>query len=123
MSYKSELVYSNTELSKAEKVYLKDTSDAIKLDEAVQMGESLVLTPKIWAVIKIHNDKSEDKEYENYILVDESGDKYVTGSESFWRSFTDIAEEMSPDVFSIKVFKKPSKNYSGKAFITCGMIL
>ena len=41
------------------------------------------------------NEKSDtNKDYNNYMIVDKDGTKYITGSPSFWDSFNEIYEEM-----------------------------
>ncbi len=73
---------------------------------------------------KLHNEKSDNKDYINFIVVDKDGEKYVTGSQSFISSFTDIVDEMleagETDI-TIEVYRKESKNYKGKDFITCSI--
>ena len=60
-------------------------------------------------------------------IVSDAGMRYVTGSDSFWSSFIDIWDDMKegedPEDFSIRVYKRPSKNYSGKSFLTCSLVL
>ena len=113
----------NKELSAKERIRLKDTSDAIKLDEATKAGD-IVITPVAYAVLNIHNEKSDNKDYYNYLIEDEDGTKYVTGSESFWTSFEDIYDEMSEtdEPWQVKCYRLPSKNYKGKEFLTCSII-
>ena len=82
------------ELSTKERIALKDVSNAIKLDVVVTEDKPLVITPDYYAVINIHNEKSDNKDYLNYIVVDKNGNKYVTGYDSFWNAFEDIADEM-----------------------------
>ena len=120
--YSVTVVESSRELTAKERIKIKDTTDAIKLDEATQKG-AIVIAPDMYAVLGIHNEKSSDKEYKNYVLVDKDGTKYVTGSSSFWSSFKDIYDEMSGESedYSIKVYRAPSKNYAGKEFITCSI--
>ncbi len=111
------------ELSVKERIMLKDTTDAIRLDEATQV-EAVSIVPVMHAVLDVHNEKSENKDYTVYIIVDESGQKYITGSQSFWNSYTGIAKEMEDDEsenWGIKVYRKPSKNRPGKDFITCSI--
>lgn len=109
-------------LSAKERIAIKDTTAAIKLDEATQV-ESIVINPDMYAVLAIHNDKSDNPDYENYIVVDKDGRKFVTGSQSFWTSFMDIWTEMEneDDDWSVLVYRHPSKNYKGKDFITCSI--
>lgn len=112
------------ELTHKERVQLMDTTSAVRLDTATSEGEEVVINPDFYAVLSIHNEKSDDKDYENYLIVDKGGVRYVTGSKAFWSSFTDIMDEMedSGEDFAIRVFRSPSKNYSGKGFITCEVI-
>ena len=112
------------ELTARERIMLKDTTNAIKLDEAANGEVPLVITPVAFAVLSIHNEKSDNVDYENYIIMDTDGNKYVTGSPSFWASFTEIWEEMKDEDegYSIEVYKRDSKNYKGKQFLTCSII-
>ena len=109
-------------LSAKERIAIKDTTSAVKLDEATQV-ESVTINPNMFAVLSIHNDKSDNPDYENYIVVDKNGTKYVTGSQSFWTSFMDIWTEMEneDEDWSVLVYRHPSKNYKGKDFITCAI--
>ena len=106
-----------------QRIALKDTSDAIKLDTVCDEN-SVIIEPVDYAVLAIHNEKSDNVDYENYVIIDKNGDKYVTGSPSFWSSFMDIYEEMNneDEAWSIKVYKLDSKNYKGKKFLTCSII-
>lgn len=112
------------ELTARERIMLKDTTNAIKLDEAANGGDPLVITPAAFAVLSIHNEKSDNVDYENYIVMDTNGNKFVTGSPSFWASFMEIWEEMmgEDEEYSIEVYKRDSKNYKGKQFLTCSII-
>lgn len=121
--YSVEIKESSKELSAKERIMFKDTSDAVKLDLACD-EEAVIITPASFAVLGIHNEKSDNKDYDNYILQDENGEKYVTGSPSFWDSFMNIYNEMKEETekWSIKVYKLDSKNYKGKQFLTCSII-
>ena len=111
------------ELTAKERIKIKDTTDAIKLDEATQATE-VVIELDFYAILNIHNEKSDNKDYKNYVLVDKNGNKYVTGSESFFTSFIAIYEEMKneDEAWSVKAYRVPSKNYKGKDFLTCGIM-
>lgn len=111
------------ELTAKERVALKMLTDAVRLDGASE-GDGLVVYPAYWAELSIHNEKSQDKDYSNYIIVDHDGNKYVTGSTSFWDSFTDIYTEMEGETeeWGIRIFQQPSKNYTGKGYITCTIV-
>lgn len=121
-NYKVEIKESSKELSARERISLKDTTNAIKLDEALADG-NVIITPVDYAILGIHNEKADDKDYENYIIVDKSGTKYVTGSSSFWTSFIEIYEEMQDEdeEYSILAYRVESKNYKGKYFLTCSI--
>lgn len=111
------------ELTSKQRIALKDTSDAFKLD-IVCDENSVIIEPADYAVLSIHNEKSDNVDYENYVIIDKNGDKYVTGSKSFWNSFKDIFDEMlgEEEEWSIKAYKLDSKNYKGKKFLTCSII-
>lgn len=117
------------DLTAKERIALKDTSNAESLDlltqEASLNGQKLIIVIDYYAVLDIHNEKSDNKDYVNYIIVDTDGEKYITGSESFFTSFIDIVDEMNQagekDI-TIEVYRKPSKNYKGKDFITCSIV-
>ena len=112
-----------TELRARERIKLKDTTNAIKLDSAITSDEPIIVTPVDWAILEIDNPKV-DGVYENYIVVDESGQKFVTGSKSFWESFKAIWDEMAQEgeVYQVEIYKVESKNYTGKKFITCSLL-
>lgn len=120
--YSVSIAFSSKELSAKERIQLKDTTSAIKLDEVTQT-EAIIINPQMYAELDIHNEMSDNKDYKNYIIVDSDGTKYVTGSSSFWTSFMDIASEMENETeeWAIKVYRVPSKNYKGKEFITCSI--
>lgn len=113
----------STQLSAKQRIAIKDTTNAMKLDEATANAENVLIYPEMWAVLAIHNEKSDDIDYENYVLVGKDGTKYVTGSKSFWTSFMDIYREMEneDEEWGIKVYRVDSKNYKGKQFITCSI--
>lgn len=123
--YKAVVARASKELSAKEKIMLKDMSDAVKLDDAVK-EQAIVIKPDFYAIINVHNDKSDTKDYTKIVIVDgDSGIKYTTGSMPFITTFEDIMEEMEDageTDFSLKVYAKESKNYKGKYFITCSII-
>lgn len=121
--YSVKIVNASKELSAKERVALKDTTNATQLDEATQGGKVLI-EPAFYVELAVHNEKSEDKDYSKYIIVDKSGNKYVTGSESLITAFIDIVDEMagSDEEYGIEVYRVPSKNYKGKEFLTCSIV-
>lgn len=125
--YEVKIVDGSRKFTAKERIALKDLGDAIQLDEVA--NEPIIITPVDYAVLEVHNEKSDNHDYTKFIIIDADGQKYVTGSESFWRSFTDIMDEVSdaeeelkPGEWAIKVYKLESKNYKGKQFITCTIV-
>lgn len=122
--YSVNIAFCNKELTAKERIAIKDTSDCVKLDTATQSEVAVVIDPLYWAELSVHNDKSENTDYSVYVIVDKNGNKYTTGSESFWTTFCGIADEMAneSEEWAIKVYRLPSKNRAGKDFITCSIM-
>lgn len=123
VGYNATISSASRELSARERIAIKNFSNAIPLDEATKDGK-LVITPVDYAVLDVHNEKSDNKDYKKFVVIDAAGTKYVTGSENFFDSFMEIMEEMSgeDEEFSIEVYQMESKNYKGKSFITCSIL-
>lgn len=123
VGYSVSIKETSRELTAKERVGIKDTTSCIRLDEATKDAKVTII-PSLYCVLNIHNEKSDDKDYENYIIVDKDGVKYVTGSHSLWSSFMDIANEMQGEAeeWGVVVYRVPSKNYKGKDFLTCSII-
>lgn len=126
--YKAKVADSSRELTAKEKIMLKDTSNAFSLDELTQEAqfnnEKLILNIDYYVTIDVHNDNADDKDYQQFILVDKDGKKYYTGSTSFINNFIDIFEELTEagEEVTIEIYRKESKNYKGKEFITCSVV-
>lgn len=123
--YKAKVSYVSKELTAVERIKFKDTSDAIGIDSATQVGD-LTLEIDYYGELLIHNEKADgNKDYNNYLFVDKEGNKYVTGSSSLWSSFCDIMEELAEagedTIPTIKFYRVDSKNYKGKQFLTCSI--
>ena len=121
--YSVKIVNASKELSARDRVAVKDTTNAIALDDATK-DSPLVIAIDYYVELAIHNEKSEDKDYKKYVVVDKSGNKFVTGSESFFTAMLEIMDEMaeSGENFEIQVYRMPSKNYKGKEFLTCSIV-
>lgn len=122
--YSVKVVECTKDLTAKERVKIKDTTNAIKLDEATH-GGAIVIAYAYHAVLAIHNEKLDDPDYRQYIVVDTAGNKYVTGSESFFTAMTEIVDEMSAageTDYELEVYRMDSKNYKGKQFITCSIV-
>lgn len=125
-NYTTSITESSKELSTREKIKLKDLTSAIAIDKVVDPEKPLVIAPDFYARISIHNEKlpENEQDYKTMVIVDKSGTKYYTGSDSAISSFVDIFDEMidTAEPFEIEFYKKESKNYSGKHFITCSLV-
>lgn len=124
--YKVEIAHSTKELTVREKIRIKDLSNAIQLDEATQQEGNVVIDFDYYVILKVHNEFSKDeKDYNKFVIVDKGGNKFVTGSESFMTSLEEIVDEMADageTDFEIAVYRKDSKNYTGKQFLTCTIV-
>lgn len=128
-NYSATILDSSRELTAREKVMFKDTQNAISMNDFAEQAKTenakaIIENVKDYVHITVHNDKSDDKDYDNYIIVDGKGDKYVTGSQAFWNSFMNIYNEMKNETepWSIQLNLIPSKNYKGKNVLTCSLI-
>lgn len=122
--YSVKVVECTKDLTARERVKIKDTTKALRLDEETKSG-SLVIAYDYHAVLAIHNEKLDEPDYQQYVVVDKAGNKYVTGSESFFSAMTEIVDEMSAageTDYELEVYRMDSKNYEGKQFITCSIV-
>lgn len=121
--FEAKIREASKELTAKERVKFKDTTNAVQLDDATKENP-LVIAPDFYVILDIHNERSEDKDYVKYIVVDKDGNKFVTGSESFFTAFKSIFEEMggTNEDYEIEVYRLPSKNYKGKEFLTCSIV-
>ena len=122
--YSVEILEASSELTKREKVMFKDTSNAIKFDDVVTPEQGITITPTGWVKLAIHNPKGERKDFENLVITTYEGEKFVTGSPTFIEKFLGIWEDMYDpnEDFQIEVFKRDSKNYKGKQFLSCAVV-
>lgn len=122
--YNVSVIRSTKELTPREKIRVKDFSNAVSLDEATKAGK-IVIDYGFHVVLGVHNEKSDNQDYTKTVLVDTNGTKYVTGSEAFLTTLEQIVDEMidaGESDFEIEVYKKDSKNYKGKQFLTCSIV-
>ena len=128
-NYSATIIEASRELTARERVMFKDTQNAVSMNDFAvsvkETGDKAIITDvKDYVHISIHNDKSDDKDYDNYMIIDGDGQKYVTGSQSFWNSFMDIYNEMKDETepWGIELNLIPSRNYKGKFVLTCSLI-
>lgn len=127
-NYTATIIESSRDFSAKERVMFKDLGNAESMIDyaraAMEQGGKATIDVADFAVISIHNEATEDVDYTNYLLIDNNGNKYYTGSESFWNSFKNIYNEMkdSDEEWGIELNLLPSKNYKGKEILTCSLI-
>lgn len=108
-------------VSKKDAIKAKDFTNAISLDEVATPDGKFVIKPVSYVVVGVHNDGADRPDYDKFVIFDDAGNKYVTGSESFFSSFEDIVADMGDEEFEIEIYKVESKNYKGKHFLTCSL--
>lgn len=126
-NYEVSVIETSKELSAKEKIKIKDLSNAINLDTLTQEQDTpVIIAIDYYVKLKIHNEKSKERpDYENVVVVSKDGNKYYTGSSSFMTNLEEIYDEMTDageTEITIEVYRKPSKNYNGKEFITCSVV-
>lgn len=124
-TYSAKLVSATRELSAKERVAVKMFIGAVQLDELTKRDENGVLIDIDYvAVVEVYNEKSDNKNYNKYVYVDKDGTMYISGSETLYRTYEEIAEEMEgeQEPWSIKVIRMESTNYKGKDFLTCMLV-
>lgn len=122
--YEVKIKESSKELTAKERILMKDVAEATRLDEATAGNNRVQIYPTAYVILDVHNEKSDNVDYENYIIIDKDGNKFVTGSEAFWSTFMGIWDEMTGEAeeWGIEAYRLPSKNYKGKDFLTCSII-
>lgn len=122
-NYTAKVERATIELSAKDRIRIKNFSSAHALDEIVTEESPLMIDMAFYAVVNVHNPKGKDKtDYDKCVIVDNSGEMYVTGSNNVIRQLDDISSEMGGEPFCIEVYKRPSKNYKGKCFMSCNII-
>lgn len=124
-TFSAKIADASKELTIEERIKVKDTRDAESLEKISRDG-AVVLNIVAYVVLDIHNEKSDDKDYRQYVLLDNDGNKYMTGSEPFFNSFVDIWDELDEAEVPLsernfKIYQLPSRNYAGRNFVTCSI--
>lgn len=125
--YSAKVSFTSKEVSARERIKLKDTGNYTKLDEATQI-EDVIIDLDYYAIVDVHNEKAQsgNKDYQQVVTVDKNGTYYSTGSTSYLNALENIMSELEDEGdngdISIKVYRRPSKNRTGKDFITCSLV-
>jgi len=120
--YSVQIVEGSKEFTGKQAVMIKDTQNSLGLNDITKDGE-FVFKPIDYAVLQIHNEKSENKDYMVYVFITADGKMYSTSSLNLFETMTDIMSDMidCSEDWGIRVFQKPSKNRSGQTFLTCSV--
>lgn len=127
-NFSATITEASREFTAKERVMFKDLQNGESMLDfakaAIENGGKAVIDFKDYAVIAIHNEATDDVDYTNYLIIDKAGNKYYTGSSSFWNSFLNIYNEMkdSDEEWGIELNLLPSKNYKGKEILTCSLV-
>lgn len=112
-------------LTAREKIKLKDLTICKQLDQLTAEDDVVIIDVDFFVVMDVHNEKARETDYKKIVVVDRAGSRYITGSDSFLRSLRSIADDLAEagelDDFKIRVYRKPSKNFQGKDFLTCSL--
>ena len=128
--YTARVINSSFEkLTGKDKLRYTNFTSMTSLDDVVaETGEVYPVSVTGFVIVEVHNEKSSNKDYVKMVLVGEDGTLYVTGSDSFMREFENIVEVLNDDfedgttpVYEINIFKRPSKNFNNKCFLTCSV--
>lgn len=120
--YEVKIIESSKELSARERISLKNFDEMIALDDVVNAETPrLMIDVSGYVVVSVHNEKSDNVDYNKFIIIDKDGQRYITGSNPFFSSFKEIWDEMvgENEDWGITVYKRESNNYKGKEFLTC----
>lgn len=121
-NYSVTIEKSSKDLTHKERLMVMDTANAIKFPELLKDGPA-VIKVNYYVTLKISNDDG-SRSYTKYVVIDDAGRKYITGSESFISALDRIYDEMegSDEEYRIMIIGKPSKNYPDKVFYTCSIV-
>lgn len=122
--YESKIISASQELTKKEQAKLLNLSAIPTFDNVVPDDGEICIIPSGYVELEVHNEKAKgDKDYKNYIVYTKDGEVYRTGSESFYQAFKPLWELFNSgdetEEFELVIYKSPSKNYSGKCYLTC----
>lgn len=108
------------ELTAREKLMMEDVTDAFKLNE---ITDPIIITPAQYAVLHVEDEDPDVDPYDKFIVIDNDGNKYTTGSKSFMEAFKKIWNVMSEEdeEYQIKVYKVKSQKRDG-SFLTCSIV-
>ena len=92
--YKAEIIESTRNLTVRERIAIKDTTNCKALDQVTFENGSVDIDYDYHVKLKIHNPLSDNPDYEKLVIVDKSGERYITGSKSLEEAMMGIVDEM-----------------------------
>ena len=126
--YEARIIDSSREFTAKERIQIKSSNDAESLKDLIEQSENgnVTIKPVDYAVVEVHNENGETKDYTRYILIDAEGNKYYTNSEPFWSTFIGIWDEIKDEEadgedWALKVFMQESKKRT-QPFMTCTIV-
>lgn len=124
--YNTKVTHTSREITPQEKFLIKDFNDAVGLDTVVTDGNGIIVDIDVIAEVQVHNEHAkDDKDYTTIVIIAKDGTKYTTSSNSVRDAISDIMDECADEGiedYKLKIFKKPSKNYQGKSFMTASIV-
>ena len=130
--YKSVVKESVKGLTAREKIAIKALNDVTELNDLVTPEQAIMINIDNVVTVQVHNEKSDNQDYNKYVYIDKDGTKYVSGSEPLYTTVKDILSDIEDAIadgemdetedITIKVMKKESANYKGQMFLTAELI-
>ncbi|MBS6225797.1 hypothetical protein [Parabacteroides johnsonii] len=131
-SYKAVVKESVKGLTAREKIAIKALNDVTELNDLVTPEQAIMINIDNVVTVQVHNEKSDNQDYNKYVYIDKDGTKYVSGSEPLYTTVKDILSDIEDAIadgemdetedITIKVMKKESANYKGQMFLTAELI-
>lgn len=115
---KTTITETSKELTAREKLMMEDVTNAFKLNE---ITEPIVISPAQYAILHVEPDDGDA--YDKFIVIDDAGAKYTTGSKVFMDSFLKIWNTMKDEdeAYEISIYKVKSNKREG-SFLTCSIV-
>lgn len=130
--YKAVVKESVKGLTAREKIAIKALNDVTELNDLVTPEQAIMINIDNVVTVMVHNEKSDNQDYNKYVYIDKDGTKYVSGSEPLYTTVKDILSDIEDAIadgemdeaedITIKVLKKESANYKGQMFLTAELI-
>ena len=130
--YKAVVKESVKGLTAREKIAIKALNDVAELNDLVTLEQAIMINIDNVVTVQVHNEKSDNQDYNKYVYIDKDGTKYVSGSEPLYTTVKDILSDIEDAIadgemdetedITIKVMKKESANYKGQMFLTAELI-